>query len=364
MSDRDDITEAQTVVSAHAQPVDVSEREKVLVKQFCAQNLALKEAAARINEEKRRLADEQKAKRQALMNVMRQKGEGKCFIMPRSTYREVEQEAAKKGYKATIPTYLRLQKTTTDSNITAEVAESAILDMEEGKFMEMVEKKNPAAALIECIVDNARSAIRTSRESVVLSDNPEKGIKFIEIPELEPEAASNMSSLFLITQETKRLQEKEKESTTETKNKIKTMEPSVASFLEKCGRKSQQIRLQGGGLYKISSTKSSKATKVTIKMFEQAVTECVNAAHIDTTNAESCLRSLNEKKRDLVKKVQLRLNAIPKKTSHRIGFAAIDEEKAKTKKAKKPKAGAIEQDPDADADADAESEPSESEELN
>jgi hypothetical protein len=78
-------------------------------------------------------------------------------------------------------------------------------------------------------------------------------------------------------------------------------------------------------LFKISSTKSSRATKITIKMFEQAVTECVNAVHIDTSSPQTCMRSLSEKKRDLVKKVQLRLNAVPKKTSTKIGFSALQE---------------------------------------
>jgi hypothetical protein len=320
-----DIDESEKVISAHAQQVEISERERLLVKQFCAQNMNLRQTTAQLKEEKKRLVDEQKAKRLSLMNAIRQKGEGKCFLMPRSTYRDVEQEAAKRGYKSTIPTYLRLQKTTTDSNITAEIAESAILDMEEGKFLELSTSKNPAAALIECIVDNARIAIRSSRESIVLSENPEKGLKFMDIPELEPSVANEMSSLFLISEETKKLQDREKEATSDTKSAIKNLEPNVATFLEKCGRKSQQIRLQGGGLFKISSTKSSRATKVTIKMFEQAVTECVSATHIDTSTTETCLKSLAEKKRDLVKKVQLKLNAVPKKTSTKIGFAALHE---------------------------------------
>jgi hypothetical protein len=321
-----DIADADAVVSAHAQPqIEISERERMLVKQFCSQNMNLKLSTAQLKDEKKRLADDQKAKRKTLMDAIRERGEGKCFLMPRSVYKEVEEEAAKRGYKATIPTYLRLQKTTTDSNITAEVAESAILDMEKSKFMELVSTKNPAAALIECIVDNARSSIRTSRESIVLSENPEKGLKFMDIPELEPATATEMSSLFLISQETKKLLEREKAATSETKSNIKKLEPNVASFLEKCGRKSQQIRLQGGGLYKISSTKSSRATKITIKMFEQAVSECVAALHIDTSDADNCLKSLEEKKRDLVKKVQLKLNAVPKKTSCKIGFAALHE---------------------------------------
>jgi hypothetical protein len=64
-------------------------------------------------------------------------------------------------------------------------------------------------------------------------------------------------------------------------------------------------------------------------MFEQAVSECVNAAQIDTSTPSSCLQSLNEKKRELVKKVQLKLNAVPKKMSTKIGFSSLHEQTEK-----------------------------------
>ena len=324
----DDLATADSIVSAKTlPPPPITEDDRKLVREFCTQSLELQSARKAAAAAKKDCLETQRKKRKVLMDWIRAQGQGRCFVIPRSAYSEAEQAAAKQGFEGSVPPYLRLQRTTTDANITAEVAETSVMDLDAAVVKEHeASGKNPMQALISAIVDNARAAIRTNRESVLLSSSVEKGMKVMEVPELPSEAAEHMVGLHFAVAKAKQIAASCKPKTASATEKIKQLEPGVASFLEKSGRNTQQVRLSGGGLHRIAAKESSRSSKVTLKVFEDAVATSITSLGFQVDSVDAALSSLEQKKKQLVKAIQLHLNGLPKKTTTKVVFKSIREE--------------------------------------
>ena len=324
----DDLATADSIVSAKtAPPPPITEDDRKMVREFCTHSLELQRAKKEAAAAKKELLETQRKKRKALMDWIREQGQGRCFVIPRAAYSEAEQSAAKQGLEGGVPPYLRLQRTTTDANITAEVAETSVMDLDAASVKEHeASGKNPMQALVSAIVDSARASIRTNRESVLLSSSVEKGMKVMEVPELPNDAAESMVELHFAVAKAKQISATCKPKTATTTEKIKQLEPGVASFLEKSGRNTQQVRLAGGGLHRIAAKESARSSKVTLKVFEDAVATAITSLGFKLESVDAALASLEEKKKQLVKSIQLHLNGLPKKTSTKVVFKSLREE--------------------------------------
>lgn len=324
----EDLATADSIVSARtAPPVPITEDDRKIVREFCTQSLELQRAKKDAAAAKKECLETQRKRRKELMDWIRAQGQGRCFVVPRAVFSEAEQAAAKQGLEGSIPPYLRLQRTTTDANITPDVAETSVMDVEESAVKEHeASGKNPMQAVIAAIVDNARAAIRTNRESVLLSASVEKGMKVMEVPELPKEAAEQMVDLHFAVAKAKQISASLKPKQATATEKIKQLEPGVAAFLEKTGRSTQQVKLAGGGLHRIASKTSSRSGKVTLKVFEDAVASAVTSVGIDVDSVDAALKSLEQKKKQMVKTIQLQLNALPKKSQTKVVFKSLREE--------------------------------------
>lgn len=318
-----DLAHAESQVSAKSlPPPPLSNSEKEAVRQFCMHSLELKKSTNDIKEERKKWADLTKDKRKYLQDWIREQGTSKCFVLPREIFQASEKELSASGLPSA-PPYLRLQRNTTDANITPLVAETAVLETDEDKIRTFAEKSNPTQALIEAIVDCARNNIRTQRESVSLSASLEKGAKPLEIPELPMEIAKEMLTMHTAQAKAKVVGQTLKARTTDLSSSVKRLQPKVAEILDKSGTTSQPVKLAGGEVHRIVKNTSSRASKVTLKVFEEAVSEAVTSLALPADTLDEVLKAFPLRRKECIKRIQLKLNALPKKQSSSVKLVPV-----------------------------------------
>jgi hypothetical protein len=295
------------------------------MRQFCLQSLRLKEQQSHFKDERKDLAAKVKQDRTKLHEWMRSQG-SKCFVMPRGVYKEAEQELSGGGLP-TVPPYLRMQRNTSDAAITPAVAESAIMDVDDQSVLERIESgTTPLEALTKTIVDAARNSVRSVKEAVALSESIEKGVKPMEVEEVPEEVAKLMVDMHKAQQQSKAKSTVQREATSDLNATLKRLKPTVASVLDKTGRNTQQVTLDGvQGNHRIVKRVSARAPKVTLSLFEEAVAKVLRSVPIDATNAASLLTSFRAVRKQVVRGVQLKLNGLPKKESVKVSLVSTKE---------------------------------------
>lgn len=312
-----DLDEAEAVMSAHESSLKtptLTEAEKSAMRKFCIQSIQLKKSQVNLKKEKEQFTTTVKENRNKLQEWIRSQ-EQKCYILPKQFYKEKERELEAIGV-SDLPCYLRMQKNTSDSSITPSVAETAIMQVNEDLYLEKVQQgKNTMKALIESIMDNVRNTVRSSKETIALSKNSEKGLKPMEIEEVPEDIAELMVDMYKAQQLASLKASDKKEKTTELNQSLKSLEPTVASILEKAGESSQQVTLDGfPGKHRIKKKVVAKATgKINLTKFEEIVTGVLQGLPLETTSPKQTLQSFKAYRKELVKRVQLQLTSIPKK---------------------------------------------------
>jgi hypothetical protein len=324
----DDFDHAEEAMSVHEQtlhPPILSESERQAMRQFCLQSLRLKEQQSHFKDERKDLASKVKQDRAKLHEWMRAQG-SKCFVMPRAIYKDAEQELSGGGLPA-VPPYLRMQRNTSDAAITPAVAESAIMDLDDQSVLERIESGvSPLDALTKTIVDAARNSVRSVKEAVALSESLEKGVKAMEVEEVPPDIARLMVDMHKAQQQTKAKSATQREATSDLNSTLKRLQPTVASVLDKTGRNTQQVTLDGvQGNHRIVKRVSARAPKVTLTLFEEAVTKVLRSVPIDASSGATLLASFRSVRKQVVKGVQLKLNALPKKETVKVSLVSTKE---------------------------------------
>lgn len=321
----DDVDHAESVMSAHEQslkPPVLSDAERQAMRQFCLQSLRLKQQQEAFKQERKDLSTQVKDNRAKLQEWMRSQG-CKCFVMPRQVFKEAEQELSGGGLPS-VPPYLRMQRNTSDSAITPAVAESAIMDLDDQSVLERIDDGAlPFDALVKAIVDAARNSVRSVKESIALSESIEKGMKPLEVEEVPSDIAQLMIDMHKAQQKSKATSSVQREASADVSSALKKLQPTVASVLDKTGRSSQQVTLDGmQGQHRIVKRVSSRAQKVTLSLFEDVVAKTLKSLPLDTSNGGSLLQSFRPVKKQLVRAVQLKLNSLPKKESVKVSLVS------------------------------------------
>ena len=317
----EDLEYAESTVSS-VREVFLTDAEKNAMRQFCLQNLQLKKMQDGSKQERQVFTKIVKDKRAALLKWLKE-NQGKCYTLPKSIYKDAEAQLSREGL-ASVPPYLRLQKNTADSSITPTVAELSIMDVTKERVAEKGE--NPMQALINTIVDGARMNIRTTKESISLSDKLERGIKPIELDEVPEDIAAEMISMHKAAQVSKKKSGESRNLTSDTSGIIKTLQPQVAQVLEKVGRTSQQVQLDGvKGVHRIVKKASSRAPKITLKIYEETVAKVLTDLHLDTETLDSLMTSFILKRKEIVKRVQLAITKLPKASTTSIKLLSLKE---------------------------------------
>lgn len=300
----------------------VSEDERNALKEFVIQSLQAKESTKVNREQKKQYTDSIKAIRAKLQEWIRAQ-ESKCYMIPRSEFQKAEVQLSGGGI-VSLPPFLRSQNNTSDAAITPSVIESAIMDLEESLLLEK-DSVNPTDALIDCIVKQTRNLIRSTKESVALSKSMEKGMRAVDVPELPVDLCKDMVSMHTQMQKLKAINAQQKESTKIIQTRVKTLEPVVQQLLERTGRKSQQIKLQGHkGSVRIVRDQSSRSAKVTLKVFGDIVKSCV-CELFSASSMPVLLQEFASKKKQLMKAVQLQVNELPKVSKTSVKLVACKE---------------------------------------
>lgn len=317
----EDFDLAESTVSS-TREVSLTDAEKQAMRQFCLQTLQLKKVSGDLKEDRKHHAGIVKEKRAKLMEWLKL-NRNKCYTLPKTIYKDAEIELSKEGL-ASVPPYLRLQKNTTDANITPTVAELSIMDVTIDRVLE--KKENPLQSLILTIVEGAKTNIRTFKEAIALSDKLERGIKPIELDEVPEDIAGEMIKMHKAAQVCKKKSENARAMTSDTNSIVKTLQPKVAQVLEKCGRSSQQIQLDGvKGMHRIVKSTSARAPKVTLKIFEESVSSVLKDMDLDGSTVESIVDSFTKKRKEIIKRVQLKITKLPKATSSSIRLVSVAE---------------------------------------
>lgn len=319
-----DLDASESVLSSKSlPPPSLSNSEKEAIRQFCAASVELKQSASETKEQRKKWNDKTKAKRKYLQDWIREQADSKIFVMPRDLYKKSEETLAKEGLPS-VPPYLRLQRNTTDANITPLVAETAVLEVDERKLYEYAkEKPNPMTALVDAIVDSARTSIRTHRESVSLATSLEKGAKPFDVPELPPQVAKEMVEMHEAQTRAKSVAQAQKQKTADLTASVKKLQPTVAQIMDKAGTTSQPVKLNGGQMHRIIKSTSQRAPKVTIKVFEQAVSDTITSMGIKCDTIEDVAASFVPRKKECIKNIQLRLNSLPKKQASTVKLVPV-----------------------------------------
>ena len=325
----DDLDAAEEAMSVHEQTVHapaLSESERQAMRQFCLQSLRLKQQQSAFKDERKELAAKVKADRAKLHEWMRAQG-SRCFVMPRTTFKEAETELSGGGLPA-VPPYLRMQRNTSDAAITPAVAESAIMDVDDRSVLERIEGGTaPLEALAKAIVDGARNSVRSVKEAVALSESIEKGVKPMEVEEVPPDIARIMVDMHKAQQTSKAKSSVQREATSDLSSTLKRLQPTVASVLDKTGRSSQQVTLDGvQGSHRIVKRVSARAPKVTLSLFEEAVVKVLKSVPIDASDGAALLSSFRSVRKQVVRGVQLKLNGLPKKETVKVSLVSSKED--------------------------------------
>lgn len=312
----EDLASTQSVLDAHDQVPVLTEEEKASVKRFCLASKEIDTENKALREARKTLAAVQKSKKKWLQDWVREQG-SKTFVLPRLTYKNADAEMGKDGLPP-VPPYLRLTKNTTDATITTIVAEAAVMDVDPDHVRELSEKHKPLDALLEAIVDTARTSIRASRESVSITEKLEKGVRPIEVPEMPEHVARTMIDMHKASQKVKKLASSHKEKTAKATEAVKKLQPTIASFLDKTGKASQVVKLEGGKA-KIVKKLTSRSTKVTLGAFEDYVRDTLIDLKLPA-DVESMLAAFAKSQKACAKGLMLRLNAIPKTSKSTVKF--------------------------------------------
>lgn len=323
-----ELQEAEEAMSAHEATLrapSLSEAERQAMRNFCLQSLRLKQEQEKFKAKRKESFSSVKTHRAALQEWIRAQ-HGKCFVMPRSKFRDAEQELSGGGLPP-VPPYLRVQRNTSDSAITPTVAESSIMDLDDRAVLDRVDQgANPIKALCDAIVDSARSSVRSVKEAVALSESIEKGLKPMEVEEVPEDIAQLMVEMHKAQQKTKAQGAVQREATSDVSAALKKLQPTVSTVLDKTGRNSQQVTLDGvQGRHRIVKRTTTRAPKVTLTLFEDAVSKSVASLLLPTTDAGAMLTAFRAQRKHLVRDVQLKLNSLPKKESSKVSLVSIND---------------------------------------
>jgi hypothetical protein len=290
----------------------VSAKEKKALREFCMVSLQDKEAQKQEKIEKKEGLTLVKDRKTKLDEWIRKQG-SKCFSVPKAKYKAIEAELSAQGLPP-LPIYIRLKKNTTDGTITPDVVEEAIQEIT-WEALEELEGDLPSK-LTQCILNNLRQTIRTSRESVALSDKLEKGQKIVDVPDIDDEALEYMVEMHK-TQCALKSQAKEKKvQNQETKTALKQLEAVVDTVLTKTNKTVQPVTLDGiEGSHKIVKKLSTKSQKLTIKSFQDILAESIEEMELPSDSTEASWKKVEQQKVQLIKLILIKINTLPKKES-------------------------------------------------
>jgi len=288
----------------------VSAKEKKALREFCIVSLQDKEAQKQDKLAKKESLQFVKDRKQKIDEWIRKQG-SKCFSVPKAKYKSIEAELSAQGLDP-LPTYVRLKKNTTDGTITPEVVEEAIQEVSWESLQEY--EGDLQAKLSQSILNNLRQNIRSSRESVTLSDKLEKGQKVVEVPDLDDEVLDFVLDMHKTQSSLKHQNKESKVQHQETKTSLKQLEAVVDKVLTKTNKTAQPVTLEGvEGSHKIVKKVSSKTPKLTLKSFQELLSECLEEMELPSTNTEEAWKRVEQQKVQLIKLLLLKINTLPKK---------------------------------------------------
>jgi hypothetical protein len=304
--------EELTLASIASPEPKVSEKEKKALREFCLVTLQEREASKMEKEGKKETMQIVKEKKEKLDEWIRKQG-SKCFSVPKTKYKEIEAELSALGMPP-LPTYVRLKKNTTDGTITPEVVEESIKEVSWETMQEL--EGDLESKFTQCILNNLRQNIRSSRESIALSDSLEKGHKVMEVPDLDEEALEYVLDMHKKQSELKNASKETKAQQAQTKTTLKQLEAVVDKILTKTNKTAQPVTLQGvEGRHKIVKKTSTKSEKLSIKTFQEILAESLEELELPSADSKESWKKIEQQKSQLIKLILLKINAIPKKES-------------------------------------------------
>ena len=314
----EDLKATDSIVKAHVAPIVLSEMEKASVKEFCIASKDLEREGKNLRDARKSLSATTKSKKKWLQDWVREQG-ARTFVLPRKLYQDADIEMGKDGLQP-VPPYLRLTRTSADATITIAVAESSVIDTDPEYVRELAVTKPPLEALALAIVDMARKSIRSTRETVSVTAKLEKGVRPIEVPEMPEPVARTMIDMHKASQKAKTLATAHKNKTVQSQDCVKRLQPVVSSFLEKAGKVSQLVKLEGGGKAKLIKKTTTRSTKITLKTFQECVESTLESLDLKSDNVESLLSSFATQQKQCIRVLLLRINALPKVSKSVVKF--------------------------------------------
>jgi hypothetical protein len=287
----------------------VNAKEKKAMRDFCMLSLQEKEELKRDKLSKKDSLLLVKDIKQKLDDWIR-KQSSKCFSVPKSKYKEIESELSKLGLPP-LPTYVRLKKNTTDGAITPEVVEEAIKELSWESLCEI--EGDIQSKLTQAILNNLRQNIRSTRESIALSDSLEKGSKVVEVPDLSEEALDYVVEMHKTQQSLKTANQESKAVQAQTKSSLKQLEAVVDKILSKTNKTAQPVTLDGvEGTHKIVKKTSTKSEKLKLKSFQDLLCEALEELELPEDEQEAWI-IVDRDKNQLIKLILIKMNSMPKK---------------------------------------------------
>ena len=296
----------------------VTSREKKALREFCLTSLEQKRKAEESKALKRQESQTIKTAREELDAWIRQQGTSRCFVIPKQRYKELEQELSQRGIPP-VPCYVRLKKQTSDSTISSATVEESIQELTKGSLEAASSKgSTPLERLASAIVDCLRMNIRSTRESVQLSESLEKGYKHLDVPDMDETAIQSMLKLHTAQYQAKQITQATKGAEQEVKTELKKLETLVDKVLTKTNRTAQPISLEGvEGTHKIVKKTSARSEKLTLTTFQEFLMEALEQLQLGDSD-EAAWQAFERQRASLIKLLLLRINSMPKKEATNI----------------------------------------------
>ena len=292
---RDKMEESDQIASEQ-EPVKPSETEKNAISKFCALSLKTKKIQTETKEAVKDIKPEIKKLRSQLLEALKTKSSEILQI---------------KSQNKDVPSFIRLFKNVKEINITPEIVEEAIENLNEDDIKELTEEGDAENAVVKAILANVRRIIRSFNEQPKLTDSLPRGLKASEVQSAEDEISKYAVSLHEKSSNVLKREKQKREILLSLRSEIEKTKQDLEPFFESRNLSSQRVNFENTP-FNICYRKTVDRPKITLKLLEVFVTECLQDI-LKKKSSKSVEKQLMDKKNDFLSNLQTRIATIETK---------------------------------------------------
>jgi len=283
------------------------------IRQFCQAEVAKRSAQEQIIKEIKQMRSVQKECKTVLLTKFGE--QSTCIALSKDQVKNAASACASQNVPP-MPYFLRLVRANKDSTITCEVIAEALESISEEDIQEASQKAHSTSmqnVIKELVLTNVRRIIRSFTESLKLLSALPKGQSVYDVQEADASTVQKMIQLWNTECKLKDLLYQKKQVVQEPTD-VKALKQTIESFFVRTGLTTQRINVEGNQ-YKLARKVSVRKSKVGIGKLEALLDELLTGDSVGPFRPK-----------ELIKTLQIQLNAIPPETKSNVVFSAVSKQ--------------------------------------